>query len=282
VSEERHDLVIRHILVALDASPHSLAALEAATRLATLFGAELLGVYVEDINLLRASELPFARETTLRSGARRRLRTEEVERQLRRQGQLARTAFTESADRARVQWSFHISRGAVVSELITAASGMDLVILGKSGWSPIERRRLGSTARALLSEAPRAALVLEHGTHLRPPLAVVCDGSALGLEALNLATTLAEREGSHLILLALAEDPQEARKVREQCSQWLHRRGMLARYRTFYQWTASRVADTLEREGAGGLVVPATEAVLHHDELLTLLGATDTPILLVR
>ena len=282
MSEEKRELVIRRILVALDTSPHSMAALETATRLAALFGAELLGVYVEDIDLLRASELPFARETKLRSGARRRLGMEQIERELRSQATLAQRALTDSADRARVRWSFRISRGTVVSELVMAASEMDLIILGKSGWSPIERRRLGSTARALLSEAPRPALVLEQGTQLRPPLAVVCDGSELGHKALKLAATMAERERSHLILLALAEDPQEARRIREQCSLWLRGRGVLAHYRIFHRWIASRVAETLEDEGAGGLVVPATEAVLKDDQLLTLLRATDTPVLLVR
>lgn len=282
MNEGEPEPVIRRILVALDASPHSLAALETAARLAGLFGAELLGIYVEDIDLLRAGALPFARETALRSGACRRVDTEHIERELRSQATLARRALTESAGRAQVRWSFRISRGTVVSELIMAASQMDLVILGKSGWSPVERRRLGSTARALLSTAPGAALVLEHGTNLHPPLAVVCDGSALGRKALNLAATLSEREGSHLILLALAEDPREAARIRDQCSLWLRGRGVLARYYIFNEWIASHVAETLVHEKAGGIVVPATEAVFREDQLVTLLGTTDTPVLIVR
>jgi nucleotide-binding universal stress UspA family protein len=282
VNEVDPEPIIRRILVALDASPHSMAALEAAARLAALFGAELLGMYVEDIDLLRASALPFARETALRSGKRRRLDMGRIERELRSQATSARRALTDTADRARVRRSFRVSRGTVVSELVMAASETDLVILGKSGWSPIEKRRLGSTARGLLSQAPRAALVLEYGSHLRPPLAVVCDGSPLGHKALSLATSLTEREDSHLILLALAEDLQDARRIQEQCSEWLRGKRVLARYHIFNQWIASRVASTLEQEGAGGLVVPATEAVLGAGELLTLLRTTDTPVLLVR
>ncbi|MBK7177644.1 MAG: universal stress protein [Chloroflexi bacterium] len=53
---------IQRILVALDASPHSLAALEAAIDLAERLDAELQGLFVEDINLLRLAQLPFARE----------------------------------------------------------------------------------------------------------------------------------------------------------------------------------------------------------------------------
>lgn len=280
--EERRELAIRRILVALDASPHSLAALRAATRLAELFGAELQGVYVEDINLLRASELPFSREITIHSGAQRRLNLRQIEKQLRDQAELARRALTDSAERARVRWSFRTSRGTVVSELLTAAAGMDLVIMGKSGWSPIERRRLGSTARDLLARTPRSALVLEKGSTLRHPLAVVCDGSPLGHKAVHVAADLARREGRHLILLALSEDPEQARRIREQCSEWLQGKGVVARFRSFHQWTSPRVAETLAREGAGGLVVPATDAVLKDDELLHFLKETDTPVLLVR
>jgi nucleotide-binding universal stress UspA family protein len=282
VNDEGHELAIRRILVALDASPHSLAALRAATRLAELFGAELMGVYVEDINLLRASELPFSREISIYSGEQRRFDLGQVERELRDQAEVARQALTESAERARVHWSFRVSRGTVVSELMTAASQMDLLIIGKSGWSPIERRRIGSTARKLLTRAPRAALVLEKGSTLRHPLAVVCDGSELGHKALRTAAALARREDSHLILLALSEDPEEARRIREQCSKWLRGQAVIARYRTFHEWTASRVAATIERESAGGLVVPATEAVFKDDQLVELLKETDTPVLLVR
>lgn len=282
MNDEERELAIQRILVALDASPHSLAALRAATRLAELFGAELLGVYVEDINLLRASELPFSREISIFSGEQRRFDLSQIENELRDQAEAARQALTDSAERARVHWSFRVSRGAVVSELVTAASGMDLVILGKSGWSPIERRRIGSTARKMLARAPRAALVMEKGSTLRHPLAVVCDGSDLGHKALRVAAALARREDSHLILLALSEDPEEARRIREQCSEWLRGQAVMARYREFLDWTASQVAATLEQEGAGGLVVPATETVLKDDQLVALLSETDTPLLLVR
>ena len=59
---ERPVSLVRRILVAVDASHHSIAALEAAVELATRFQAELLGLYVEDINLLRLAQLPFGRE----------------------------------------------------------------------------------------------------------------------------------------------------------------------------------------------------------------------------
>ncbi|WP_054774730.1 hypothetical protein [Methylogaea oryzae] len=51
------------ILVALDATRHNPAALEAATLLAARTRAELLALFVEDLGLFHLAQLPFAMET---------------------------------------------------------------------------------------------------------------------------------------------------------------------------------------------------------------------------
>jgi nucleotide-binding universal stress UspA family protein len=53
---------IKRIVIAIDASPTSLAALEATAELAARWDAEILGVFVEDTDLLRMATLPFAGE----------------------------------------------------------------------------------------------------------------------------------------------------------------------------------------------------------------------------
>ena len=52
----------RRILVALDGSAHVLAALQAASEMAARMKSELVGLFVEDINLVRLAGLPFPRE----------------------------------------------------------------------------------------------------------------------------------------------------------------------------------------------------------------------------
>ncbi|HHP7234546.1 MAG TPA: universal stress protein, partial [Desulfobacterales bacterium] len=74
---------IERILVALDASPASVSALQTAVELAARLGARLVGLFVEDMNLLRVTQLPFAREISLFSPWFRRLESGELERQLR-------------------------------------------------------------------------------------------------------------------------------------------------------------------------------------------------------
>ena len=74
---------IKQILVAVDGSPSSLSALENSVELAARLNAELVGLFVEDINLLRATQLPFTREISFFSSGLRRLEAAELERQLR-------------------------------------------------------------------------------------------------------------------------------------------------------------------------------------------------------
>ncbi len=58
MNERELEPTIRRILVALDASPHSQAALEAASDLADALKAELVGIFVEDVNLFERSLNP--------------------------------------------------------------------------------------------------------------------------------------------------------------------------------------------------------------------------------
>ena len=62
MNESEPNLAIRRILIALDASTHSLAALHAAAEMAANMQAELIGLFVEDENLLHLAGLPFAQE----------------------------------------------------------------------------------------------------------------------------------------------------------------------------------------------------------------------------
>jgi len=56
--------IIRHIIVALDASPHSLALLEAAAELAARFHTEVVGLFIEDATLVNLAGSPFFREVS--------------------------------------------------------------------------------------------------------------------------------------------------------------------------------------------------------------------------
>jgi nucleotide-binding universal stress UspA family protein len=287
VREGRQPLGIERILVAVDASPHSLAALEAAVDLAARFKAELAGLFVEDENLLRLAELPFLSEIGMFTATRRRIDGQELERQMRVQRRRVRRVFTLTTQRAHVRWSFRVARGAVLSEVLTAASEADVLVLGQAGWSLLRRGRLGSTVRGLLPERFGLTLILKEGTCLGDPLAVVYDGSPVADRALIAANTLRRQSGDdealakRLIVLLLAEDPRRANALEDQAASHLADRETLVRYRSLTSTNVHWLADILQSEGCGMLVLPARSSALQDSVLVALLEHLNLPVLLV-
>ncbi|MGD8398044.1 MAG: universal stress protein [Anaerolineae bacterium] len=283
MSEERQALAIRRILVALDASPHSRAALDAAVELAARLHAELAALFVEDEALLRLADLPFVQEVGLFSATRRRLERGELERAIRARGREARRILAVATQRTEVTWSFRSVRGTVLSEVLSAASEADVLVLGKLGWSSIHRKRLGSTVRGILPERFGLALVLEEGACFGFPLAVVYDGSPAAGRALLTATALRRRAGDDqaLIVLLLAHGSDEAELLQEQAGSVLEDREAPVRYRLLTGANVMVLADALQSEGCATLVLPAQGVALQSNVLETLLEKIDLPVLLV-
>ena len=60
--ETLQPICVKRILIPIDSSSHSFAALQAAVFIAGHYDAVLKGVYVEDIVLLGLAEMPFPQE----------------------------------------------------------------------------------------------------------------------------------------------------------------------------------------------------------------------------
>ena len=144
--ERQKNARIRHIAVALDCSPHSRASLGAAAELARLLNAELTGIFVEDINVLRMADLPFCHEIRMFTAESEKIDASTLERSLKVQAKDAEESLQRIADDLMIKQSFRVSRGIVPAEVIAAAGEADLLVLGRSGRSPTCRKGLGSTA----------------------------------------------------------------------------------------------------------------------------------------
>lgn len=270
---------IRRILVALDTSPHSVAALEVAVQLAEEWNAELVGLFVEDLDLLRLAQLPFAQEVSAYSARLRSFGPEQLELQLRAQAARLRRQMARMAMRRGINWSFEVSRGDIAAELLEQAEGADLVVLGKTGWS--ESRTMGSTTRLVVTRSETRVLIVRQATHLVPSLRVIFDGSEASLRALRSAAMLAEREIRELSVLLVAEAEARIRELRRQAAKLLRERGLRARYRALTEPEADQLADAAEALDCV-LVVPADIEGLEGDDMLEFLDGLDCPVLVVR
>ena len=114
-------LGIRRILVAMDGSAHSLAALDAAAELAGHLRSMLTGIFVEDLDLLHLAGLPFASELGEATATLRKLDAQAVERRLRSRARRIRAAFEHAASRAHVTAAFRVVRGRVAEEVLGAS-----------------------------------------------------------------------------------------------------------------------------------------------------------------
>lgn len=273
---------IERILVALDASPASLSALQSAVELAARLEAQLVGLFVEDINLLRVAQLPFAREVSLFSPRFRRLESLELERQLKVQAERMRRALAQMAAAHDVDWDFRVTRGSVSMEVMTAGAEADLVILGKIGRSFSAARRMGSTVRRMVLQRPGLTLILQSGGRLTVPVAVLYDGSESGEAALEAAGHLVKAKDGKLTILVLAGSKDEARALQMDTLERLQQLGLGADFRLLVQPTTRGLLQLVQRETVGPVVIPCGLEHLQGEQLCALIDEVPNPVLLVR
>ena len=208
-----------------------------------------------------------------------------MEQELRARAGQARLALTAAAQRRQVQWTFRVTRGPVTTHLLAAAGDADLVTLGSAGWSlPGGRRRLGSSARALLAQAPGLTLILERGLRLGLPVVVLYDGSTLSRRALAVAADLARvRCGSKLSVLIQAGEGQSAHDLLDEAADWLQRQGGLeARLQRVNGNDVGALMAAIRNQGCGLLVVAGDPMTLVEDGLLEHLDEMACPALVVH
>mgnify|MGYP005838361351 FL=1 len=218
-----HLQAIHRILVALDGSGHSLAALDAALDLAAQLRAELEALFVEDVDLLRLADLPCARVTSLVSLEAERIDRPRMERQIRVQVTRVQATLERRAAARGVRATFRSVRGEVADQVLEAAAAADLLSLGRAGVGGSDWPRTGSTVRAALA-AGRPILVAERAPAAGQGLLVAYDGSAADASALALAAQLAADTRQPLRVLLLAESAEAlealAGRVRDQLAGW--------------------------------------------------------------
>jgi nucleotide-binding universal stress UspA family protein len=274
--------LFRRILVALDDSPHSRAALRMAVRLAADLEAELEGLFIKDENLLRAAQLPFAEEVRTHSVSPKNLTDRRVERQLRYQAERAEATLQEATEQAEVSYNFRVVEGHVTRELLAAAEEADLLALGKTS-TQSSRRRLGSTSEALLSECSTPVLVLRRAVQHRQPILTYYDGSEAAQSALRVAARLATRGATHPLTVYLpATDDEETEQLRAEVEKEYGDRVAQLDVQPLTEVELSRIATLARREGRGLFVMPGGCSPLSDTSLQRFLYELDRPLLVVR
>jgi len=196
-----YTLEVKRIVVALDASTDSLAALRSAAVIAAALEAELVGLFVEDENLVRFAGLPFAREYQRATGRNRSVDPPDIEKDMSLQAARARRALAEIARQAEARWRFEVVRGAVTQEILKAGMEADLLSLGRTSRPLFRGLRLGSTAREAIGRSAQSIFLARSGGDGGGPIHVIFDGSPAGMRALVAAARIARINDTSLTVL---------------------------------------------------------------------------------
>jgi len=121
---------------------------------------EMVGVYVEDEDLVRLAQLPFAREVGFQGGTPRSIDAETMRKQLRAHAALSRRDMESRARQHKVPASFVLRRGAVTTEILSVCANADCLVIGRST-SARSAGRLGATAGALARSARRPVWLVQ-------------------------------------------------------------------------------------------------------------------------
>ena len=271
----------RRILVGLDSSAPSLAALDAAVRLAVELEAELEGLFIEDVNLLHFAGLPFTRVIDAASSQARAIDRPDLERELRARAESVRRKLASAAGE-RVSWTFRVVRGQVEAEFMAAAREADLVSIGFVGDRRGGAAGTGSLARRAVLESPGSVLLLRCQQGAGSPVAVCLDDGRHGDRALDCAASLAKSQGGGLTVVTFAGDENEERDIEARATDRLGDVGLKPRF-LHLGAAGAHDLDAASRAAQGGVLVVSAESPLVGGELLrTLVENCACSLLLAR
>ncbi|MBM3502929.1 MAG: hypothetical protein FJX65_03555 [Alphaproteobacteria bacterium] len=276
---------IERVLVALDASTESHAALAAAANLAARLHVQLVGLFIEDAKLFDIAQLSMVRQVSFTGEPSPAPDVESIERSLRAQAGVMRRTLETVAQSHHLSWSFQTARGRASAEILASASHSDLVILGKTTPSVTRRGSLGATAR-VVAERPRGAILFSDPRLQRVlgeggAIVVVFDGSANAPRALALAADLAQAGSGELIILTPAKDEHDAQRLHDEAGASLSGRPLRVYHRICTGAGCTALVNaTLSHQG-NLLVIGAGSPVLGAESLADLLERLHSPVLVV-
>jgi len=258
---------IRRIVVALDASASSLSSLEAAARLAARCRAELVGLFVEDENLLRLADLPFAREVQPSGATERPLAAAQVARSLRVQAERARRTLGRIAGELAISNSLEVVRGNYLAEALSATVELDVLFL-RAG-AAREASRIGRAARATGAARGRVG---------QRRVWVLYDASPGAARVLAMARDLAAGARADIVVVVPAPSAAAGDRLRSEAAALIGEAGSVS-YATVPDVDPETIVRTVR--GAALVVLKRDGSVRSDDRVRALLEALDCPVVVV-
>ncbi|MCO6441715.1 MAG: universal stress protein [Nitrococcus mobilis] len=273
---------IERIIVLLDSSRAARVALDAAAELAARQHARLLGLFVENTDLLHSASLPFGREIGFTSGRIRPLSSADMERRLRHQPAEARRLLAAAGRRCAVEWSLQVCRGQVETETLAITTPTDLLVLGRIDWARDTGLRFGQLTVRIATTANCSVMVLgEAPQPVQRPILVLYEEPETGDRALAAAMLMARDTNQALtILLPPSADARE--EGLEQAARiWARRHKAAVNFMRLPGADAPILVQALRQTGGRLLILSRASHAVRNPANRSLLDEIASPVVVV-
>lgn len=196
-----NELILRRVVVALDAAADFAPAIELAAAVAAGWRAGLRGLFAEDERLQRLAELPFAQQLDPATALRTPVSAAGLRAEIAAVAERMRQELKSVADRHGLPWSFEMMPESIGRDPLVLESD-ELLVVGVSTRPVMSQMRLDSPWQATAGRLRRRLLLVGHRATPATTIAVLYDASAAGRRALEAAIRIAGASGCSLSIVA--------------------------------------------------------------------------------
>ena len=243
--------------------------------------AEVLGLFIEDTNLLDLSSLSVAREFTIEGATVRQLDKRNIERQFRANAARMRAAFEKAAQATSARRSFRVARGELASELLKLSTECDTLVVAHSRRNFGPRLTIRTQLNELLLCGPRTLIFVQEQWRTGERVVVLFDGTPSGKAALRTAEMISGSEGLALSVLLPTTSEENRRELEAQIAEELNRNAdhTLIVLSTDDIDELVRAADS---EHARVMVLPDSEPTVTYRRIAELLDRVNCSLIVTR
>jgi nucleotide-binding universal stress UspA family protein len=276
-SEENE--IVKNILVALDASEHSDAALSAAMSLARTLKANVKGMFVRDETWQQVTKLPSISAVNITTGELLTLKHETMETRVTILQNRLRERMEVLGKLNRVNHTWEFTEGNVNEKILEAAVRADLITIGQKGQS-VSKKPIGSTAEAVIRKTEKPVLVIREGRKLKGPVILFYDGSEASEKGIKMAIRMARQNDAKLIIRVDPDLPQKDKGYLSRLHQRLNSQNAVAEIKKMEGSSAALFLQITHDNHAGMLILPKRHKVIE-ESLETFLSHLHCPVLLM-
>jgi nucleotide-binding universal stress UspA family protein len=277
--------MLTSILVPVDSSPHSRAALEHAVELGKAYRARLTGLYVLDVRYLEMPpylDYSFTFEAIPPSIA-----PLDILEKFRVKSERLLNDFHEVVERAGLSAEVRTEEGVPSHSIVETGAAHDLIVMGKRGehakWGG---DLLGSTAENVVRRSATPVFLVDSEHRPLRKMLVLFDGSYPANRALKLAADLSARTAAKLKILTVDDDAARGTALQQEAKSYLEPLRLGAIYDLLSGRAAKTIASALEDEPVDAVILGMRGHSALHDLILGstaehLMRSVQVPVLLV-